>query len=44
LVPTRFYPEGYADRAVIGLVDEEGHSYTLRIDPVRGRAEISGGR
>ncbi len=44
LVPTRFYPEGYADRSVIGLVDVEGHSYTLRIDPIRGRAEISEGR
>jgi prepilin-type N-terminal cleavage/methylation domain-containing protein len=44
LVPTRFYPEGYADRSVISLVDEEGHSYTLRIDPIRGRAEISEGR
>jgi prepilin-type N-terminal cleavage/methylation domain-containing protein len=44
LVPTRFYPEGYADRSVIGLVDDEGHAYTLRIDPIRGRAEISQGR
>jgi prepilin-type N-terminal cleavage/methylation domain-containing protein len=44
LVSTRFYPEGYADRSVIALVDDEGHSYTLRIDPIRGRAEISEGR
>jgi prepilin-type N-terminal cleavage/methylation domain-containing protein len=44
VVPTRFYPEGYADRSVIALADEEGHSYTLRIDPIRGRAEISEGR
>ena len=44
LVPTRFYPEGYADRSVISLVDREGHAYTLRIDPIRGRAEISEGR
>jgi prepilin-type N-terminal cleavage/methylation domain-containing protein len=44
LVPTRFYPEGYADRSVIALADVEGHSYTLRIDPIRGRAEISEGR
>src|SRR5262249_12568436 len=41
MVQTRFYPEGYADRSVIGLVDVDGHSYTLRIDPIRGRAEIS---
>ena len=40
LVPTRFYPEGYADRSVIHLGDTEGHAYTLRIDPVRGRAEV----
>ena len=43
LVPTRFYPEGYADASVVGLVDDEGHAYTLRIDPIRGRAEISEG-
>ena len=40
LVPTRFYPEGYADRSVIHLSDSEGHAYTLRVDPVRGRAEV----
>lgn len=43
LVPTRFYPEGYADRSVIHLVDSGGHAYTLRIDPVRGRGEIFDG-
>jgi prepilin-type N-terminal cleavage/methylation domain-containing protein len=43
VVPTRFYPEGYADRSVIHVADEEGHSYTLRIDPIRGRAEVSEG-
>lgn len=43
LVPTRFYPEGYADRSVIHVADEEGHAYTLRIDPIRGRAEVSEG-
>ncbi len=40
LVPTRFYPEGYADRSVIHLVDDGGHAYTLEIDPVRGRGEV----
>lgn len=40
LVPTRFYPEGYADRSVIHLVDSDGHAYTVRIDPVRGRGEV----
>jgi prepilin-type N-terminal cleavage/methylation domain-containing protein len=40
LVPTHFYPEGYADRSVIHLVDAEGHTYTLRIDPVHGRGEV----
>ncbi len=43
LVPTRFYPEGYADRSVIHLVDDGGHAYTLEIDPVRGRGEVSEG-
>jgi general secretion pathway protein H len=40
LVPTHFYPEGYADRSVIHLGDSEGHAYTLGIDPVRGRGEV----
>jgi len=40
IAPTRFYPEGYADRSVIHLADAEGHAYTLRIDPVHGRAEV----
>jgi prepilin-type N-terminal cleavage/methylation domain-containing protein len=40
LVPTRFYPEGYADRSVVHLVDSRGHQYTVRIDPVRGRGEV----
>lgn len=40
LVPTRFYPEGYADRTVVHLVDSAGHAYTLRVDPVRGRGEV----
>jgi prepilin-type N-terminal cleavage/methylation domain-containing protein len=40
LVPTRFYPEGYADPAVIHLVDDSGHAYTVQIDPVRGRGEV----
>ena len=40
LVPTRFYPEGYADPAVIHLVDDGGHAYTVQIDPVRGRGEV----
>lgn len=43
LVPTRFYPEGYADSSVIHLADTEGHSYTVRIDPVRGRGEVLDG-
>ncbi len=43
LVPTRFYPEGYADRSVVHLVDDDGHAYTLQIDPVRGRGEVSEG-
>jgi len=40
LVPTRFYPEGYADRTVIHLADENGRAYTVRVDPVRGRGEV----
>jgi len=40
VVPARFYPEGYADRAVIHLVDDGGHAYTVEIDPVRGRGEV----
>ena len=40
LAPTRFYPEGYADASVIHLVDENGHAYTLRIDPIRGRGVV----
>ena len=40
VVPTRFYPEGYADPAVIHLVDEGGHAYTVEIDPVRGRGKV----
>jgi len=40
LVPTRFYPEGYADRSVIHLGDSTGHAYTLGIDPVRGRGKV----
>jgi prepilin-type N-terminal cleavage/methylation domain-containing protein len=40
LVPTRFYPEGYADPAVIHLADDGGHAYTVEIDPVRGRGEV----
>jgi prepilin-type N-terminal cleavage/methylation domain-containing protein len=43
IVPTRFYPEGWADRSVIHLADTEGHSYTIRIDPVRGRGEVAEG-
>ena len=38
--PTRFYPEGYADRSVIHLADSEGHAYTVRIDPIRGRGQV----
>jgi prepilin-type N-terminal cleavage/methylation domain-containing protein len=43
IVPTRFYPEGYADRSVVHLADAEGHEYTLRVDPIHGRAEIAEG-
>jgi len=43
VIPTRFYPEGYADRVVIRLADDSGRSYTVSVDPVRGRAEVSGG-
>lgn len=42
-VPTRFYPEGYADQSVIHLVDSGGHAYTVRIDPIRGRGEVFDG-
>lgn len=40
IVPTYFYPEGFADRAVIHLVDAGDRAYTLRVDPVRGRGEV----
>lgn len=40
LVPTHFYPEGYADRSVIHLADTDGHAYTVRVDPMRGRGEV----
>jgi prepilin-type N-terminal cleavage/methylation domain-containing protein len=40
VVPTRFFPEGYADGSVIHLRDSEGHAYTLQIDPLRGRGEV----
>ena len=43
LVPTRFYPEGYADATVIHLADNGGHAYTMRVDPLRGRGEVSEG-
>ncbi len=43
LVPSRFYPEGYADDSIIHLEDAEGHNYTVRIDPIRGRGEVSDG-
>ena len=43
VVPSRFYPEGYADSSVIHLADDEGHTYTVRIDPVRGRGEVFDG-
>ena len=43
LVPTHFYPEGYADRSVVHLADVEGHAYSMRIDPVHGRGEVSEG-
>ena len=42
-VLTRFYPEGYADRSVIHLTDDGGHAYTVRVDPVQGRGEVSEG-
>jgi prepilin-type N-terminal cleavage/methylation domain-containing protein len=40
LVPARFYPEGYADQALVHLADADGHTYTVRIDPLRGRGEV----
>jgi prepilin-type N-terminal cleavage/methylation domain-containing protein len=40
LVPSRFYPEGYADQAIVHLADADGHSYTVRVDPLRGRGEV----
>ena len=40
IVPARFYPEGFADRAVIHLVDDAGHAYTVEVDPVRGRGVV----
>jgi prepilin-type N-terminal cleavage/methylation domain-containing protein len=40
IVPTRFFPEGYADGSVIHLRDSDGHAYTLQIDPLRGRGEV----
>jgi len=43
VVPSRFYPEGYADSSVIHLADGDGHAYTVRIDPVRGRGEVFDG-
>jgi prepilin-type N-terminal cleavage/methylation domain-containing protein len=43
LVPSYFYPEGFADPAVIHLVDARSHAYTIRIDPIRGAGEIFDG-
>lgn len=40
LAPTHFFPEGYADRTVVHLVDRRNHAYTLAIDPIRGRATV----
>ena len=40
LVPSRFYPEGYADSSIVHLADADGHTYTLRVDPLRGRGEV----
>jgi prepilin-type N-terminal cleavage/methylation domain-containing protein len=40
LVPARFYPEGYADQALVHLADADGHTYTVRVDPLRGRGEV----
>lgn len=43
IAPTYFYPEGLADPTVIHLVDRRNHAYTLRIDPIRGFAEVHEG-
>jgi prepilin-type N-terminal cleavage/methylation domain-containing protein len=40
---TRFYPEGYADRGIIHLMDDAGRATTVRIDPIRGRGEVFDG-
>ena len=40
VAPTHFYPEGYADRTVVHLVNPQSRAYTLRIDPVRGWGEV----
>jgi prepilin-type N-terminal cleavage/methylation domain-containing protein len=37
---TYFYPEGWADAAVIHIVDRNRDAYTVRIDPVRGKGEV----
>lgn len=43
IAPTHFYPEGYADRTIIHLVDRQSRATTIRIDPVRGWGEVSDG-
>jgi hypothetical protein len=43
VAPTYFYPEGFADPAVVHLASSRNHAYTLRIDPIRGRGIIFDG-
>lgn len=43
IVPTYFHPEGFADPAVIHLVDAHDNAYTVRVNPVRGIGEVFDG-
>ena len=44
LISCMFYPEGYADAAIIHLGDEWGNIFTLAIDPLTGRVAIARGQ
>ena len=43
VAPAYFYPEGFADPAVIHLEDARENVYTIRVNPVRGIGEIFDG-
>ena len=43
IISCNFYPEGYADAAVIHLGDEWGEIFTIAVNPLTGRVAIARG-